>query len=87
MIKSGGPRPCRFCIKDVLPVKITGITSHILYDMPEQLGYSQQYYAKRTAHPVEVSTDEGLTGWGECFGPDLCATTRPLSKGSSSQRS
>lgn len=51
-------------------MKITGITSHILqYDMPEQLGYSQQYYAKRTAHLVEVSTDEGLTGWGECFGP------------------
>ena len=51
-------------------MKITKITSHILqYDLPEQLGYSQQYYSKRTAHLVEVSTDEGLTGWGECFGP------------------
>ena len=37
--------------------------------MPEELGYSQQYYAKRTAHLVEVETDEGVTGWGECFGP------------------
>jgi len=37
--------------------------------MPELLGYSQQYYDKRTAHLVEVSTDEGITGWGECFGP------------------
>ena len=37
--------------------------------MPEVLGYSQQYYAKRTAHLVEVETDEGITGWGECFGP------------------
>ena len=37
--------------------------------MPEELGYSQQYYSKRTAHLVEVETDEGITGWGECFGP------------------
>lgn len=37
--------------------------------MPEELGYSQQFYAKRTAHLVEVSTNEGITGWGECFGP------------------
>lgn len=37
--------------------------------MPEELGYSQQYYTKRTAHLVEISTDEGITGWGECFGP------------------
>lgn len=51
-------------------MKITKIKSHILqYDMPDELGYSQQYYAKRTAHLVEVSTDEGVTGWGECFGP------------------
>ena len=51
-------------------MKITKITSHVLqYDMPELLGYSQQYYAKRSAHLVEVETDEGITGWGECFGP------------------
>lgn len=51
-------------------MKITKITSHVLQcDMPEELGYSQQYYAKRTAHLVEVETDEGITGWGECFGP------------------
>ena len=51
-------------------MKITRITSHVLqYDMPEELGYSQQYYAKRSAHLVEVETDEGITGWGECFGP------------------
>lgn len=50
-------------------MKITGITSHVLgYDLPEPLGYSQQYYTKRTAHLVEVETDEGVTGWGECFG-------------------
>ncbi len=51
-------------------MKITSVVSHVLqYDLPEELGYSQQYYAKRTAHLVEVRTDEGLTGWGECFGP------------------
>ncbi len=51
-------------------MKITDVISHVLqYDLPEELGYSQQYYAKRTAHLVEVRTDEDLTGWGECFGP------------------
>lgn len=51
-------------------MKITRVTSHVLQcDMPEELGYSQQYYNKRTAHLVEVETDEGITGWGECFGP------------------
>ncbi len=51
-------------------MKITRIISHVLqYDMPEVLGYSQQYYDKRTTHLVEVQTDEGVTGWGECFGP------------------
>ncbi|SDL24700.1 mandelate racemase/muconate lactonizing enzyme family protein [Aliiruegeria lutimaris] len=50
-------------------MKITKITSHVLgYDMPERLGYSQQYYDRRTAHLVEINTDEGVTGWGECFG-------------------
>ena len=51
-------------------MKITQIISHVLqYDMPEMLGYSQQYYDKRTAHLIEIKTDEGVTGWGECFGP------------------
>lgn len=51
-------------------MKIVKITSHVLqYDMPELLGYSQQYYTRRSAHLVEVETDEGVTGWGECFGP------------------
>lgn len=51
-------------------MKITKIRSHVLqYDLPEELGYSQQYYARRTAHLVEVLTDDGITGWGECFGP------------------
>ena len=51
-------------------MKITAVHSHLLqYDLSEELGYSQQYYARRTAHLVEVQTDDGITGWGECFGP------------------
>ena len=51
-------------------MKISRITSHVLsYDLPEVLGYSQQYYSKRTAHLVEIETDDGIVGWGECFGP------------------
>jgi len=55
-------------------VKITEIVSHVLqYELEEELGYSQQYYRRRSAHLVEVRTDEGLVGWGECFGPGTVA--------------
>ena len=51
-------------------MKITSIKSHVLrYELDKELGYSQQYYKHRTAHLVEVETDEEITGWGECFGP------------------
>ena len=51
-------------------MKISSIKSHILrYELDKELGYSQQYYKYRTAHLVEIETDEGITGWGECFGP------------------
>ena len=51
-------------------MKITSIKSHVLrYELDKELGNSQQYYNHRTAHLVEVETDEGITGWGECFGP------------------
>jgi len=51
-------------------VKINSIKSYVLrYELDKELGYSQQYYKHRTAHLVEVETDEGITGWGECFGP------------------
>ncbi|MGI9390109.1 MAG: mandelate racemase/muconate lactonizing enzyme family protein [Boseongicola sp.] len=50
-------------------MKIENVKSHVLeYDLPEELGSSQQYYAKRTAHLVEITTDDEVTGWGECFG-------------------
>ena len=51
-------------------MKIISIKSHVLrYELEKELGYSQQYYNHRTAHLVEIQTDEGITGWGECFGP------------------
>ena len=51
-------------------MKITSIKSHVLrYELDKELGYSQQYYKHRTVHLVCVETDEGITGWGECFGP------------------
>ena len=51
-------------------MKISSIKSHVLrYELDKELGYSQQYYKHRTVHLVEIETDEGITGWGECFGP------------------
>ena len=51
-------------------MKIVSIKSHVLrYELEKELGYSQQYYKHRTVHLVEIETDEGITGWGECFGP------------------
>ena len=51
-------------------MKIISIKSHVLrYELEKEIGYSQQYYKYRTAHLVEIETDEGITGWGECFGP------------------
>jgi D-galactarolactone cycloisomerase len=55
-------------------MKITRIRSYIIeYELDEPLGYSQQYYSRRSAHIVEVQTDEGLVGYGECFGGGLVA--------------
>ena len=51
-------------------MKIVSIKSHVLrYELEKELGYSQQYYKYRTANLVEIETDDGITGWGECFGP------------------
>ena len=60
-------------------MRIEKIKSWVLsYDMESELGYSQAYYDKRTAHLVEISTDEGLTGWGECFGPGAVAVANKV---------
>jgi D-galactarolactone cycloisomerase len=50
-------------------MQINSIKSHVLrYELDMELGYSQQYYKHRTVHLVCVETNEGITGWGECFG-------------------
>ena len=50
-------------------MKIKDVKSYVLqYRLEEELGYSQQYYDRRTAHLIEVVTDEGLRGYGEAFG-------------------
>lgn len=50
-------------------MKITEVISHVMsYALDEPLGYSQKYFTHRSAHLVEVRTDAGITGIGECFG-------------------
>jgi len=50
-------------------MKITGVKSHVLqYPLDKELGYSQGYFDRRTAHIVEVFTDEGIRGVGEAYG-------------------
>jgi len=51
-------------------VKITDVlTHHLSYDYTEPWAYSQAWYTKRQTLLVEVRTSDGLTGWGEAFGP------------------
>ena len=55
-------------------MKIESLTSYVLqYDLDVELGYSQQYYTRRSAHLVRIGTDDGIVGWGECFGPGTVA--------------
>jgi D-galactarolactone cycloisomerase len=49
---------------------IATIRTHLLeHQLDEPFGFSQWYYAKRNALLVEITTDDGATGWGECYGP------------------
>ena len=51
-------------------MKITHIRSHVLEArLSEPFAYSRAWYDTRTAHIVEIETDQGLVGWGECYGP------------------
>jgi D-galactarolactone cycloisomerase len=51
-------------------MKITSIHAHVLEaKLPEPFAYSRAWYDTRTAMLVEIETDAGLTGWGECYGP------------------
>ncbi|MGY3544763.1 D-galactarolactone cycloisomerase [Bradyrhizobium sp. USDA 4472] len=51
-------------------MKITGIRGHFLEaKLSQAFAYSRAWYDTRTAMLVEIETDTGLTGWGECYGP------------------
>ncbi|MFZ5829351.1 MAG: mandelate racemase/muconate lactonizing enzyme family protein, partial [Planctomycetota bacterium] len=44
-------------------------THHLACKLHQPFGFSQWYYDQRHVLLVEVVTDEGATGWGECYGP------------------
>jgi D-galactarolactone cycloisomerase len=51
-------------------MKITKIRTHVLEAaLSQPFAYSRAWYDTRTASLVEIETDSGLTGWGECYGP------------------
>ena len=51
-------------------MKITAVRTHVLQaTLSQPFAYSRAWYDTRTAMLVEIETDTGLTGWGECYGP------------------
>ncbi|MCB3584249.1 mandelate racemase/muconate lactonizing enzyme family protein [Escherichia coli] len=51
-------------------MKVTGVTTHLLTaKLSQPFSYSRARYDTRTAMLVEIETDEGISGWGECYGP------------------
>ncbi|WP_027134003.1 mandelate racemase/muconate lactonizing enzyme family protein [Geminicoccus roseus] len=51
-------------------MKITEVRAHRLEaPLSEPFSYARARYGTRAAMIVEIVTDEGLTGWGECYGP------------------
>jgi D-galactarolactone cycloisomerase len=51
-------------------MKITAVDTFVLrHQLDEPFGYSQAWYHARTAMLVRVGTDQGITGWGEAYGP------------------
>ncbi|MFL9966436.1 mandelate racemase/muconate lactonizing enzyme family protein [Paraburkholderia sediminicola] len=51
-------------------MKISAVRTHILEaTLSQPFAYSRAWYSSRTAMLVEIETDDGLTGWGECYGP------------------
>jgi D-galactarolactone cycloisomerase len=50
--------------------RIRSVTPHVLMaDLAEPFAYSQAWYRRRGAMLVEVTTEDGIVGWGEAFGP------------------
>src|SRR5262249_23101893 len=74
-------------------MKITDVRVHMLEaKLSQPFSYSRAWYATRTALIVEIATDQGLTGWGECYGPAqinaaVVEAMRPLLIGQDPMRS
>jgi D-galactarolactone cycloisomerase len=51
-------------------MKITHVRTHVLEaKLSQPFAYSRAWYATRMAMIVEIETDDGIVGWGECYGP------------------
>jgi D-galactarolactone cycloisomerase len=51
-------------------MQIIDVRAHVLEaPLSQPFSYSRAWYSTRTALIVEITTDEGLVGWGECYGP------------------
>ena len=52
-------------------MKVTKVTCHLLQSKVDQPFTSARgwLYTTRSSCIVEIETDEGVTGWGECYGP------------------
>src|ERR1700759_1998873 len=51
-------------------MKIKSIRTHVLEaTLSQPFAYSRAWYDTRTAMLVEIETDTGFVGWGECYGP------------------
>ncbi|MER2490794.1 mandelate racemase/muconate lactonizing enzyme family protein [Catenovulum sediminis] len=44
-------------------------THHVRCQLDKPFGFSQWFYDQRNVLLIEVITDTGLSGWGECYGP------------------
>ena len=55
-----------------LSMKMTHVRTHVLEaKLSQPFAYSRAWYATRMAMIVEIETDDGVVGWGECYGPAL----------------
>ncbi|WP_424139924.1 hypothetical protein [Roseomonas chloroacetimidivorans] len=51
-------------------MKVTDVICHVPQSKVEQPFTSARswHYATRASCTIEIRTDEGITGWGECYG-------------------
>ena len=72
----GAARPIARLVRGGLKsMKVTDVTCHILQCKVDKPFVSARgwVYGTRSSCVVEISTDEGVTGWGECYGPAAVA--------------